>query len=145
MSKLKLKVYEIEPLLREILGYSYVNQATKIQEDVAGFSSYPLPMNVRFWLNKLIDELQSELERVTKLENEILEKYLKKDENGQFISREIKDGQEVEVKEMEDVKKDIMPLRLEEIEVDFKKIKLADVKDIKMKEPHRLIFNLIEA
>ena len=137
MSKLKLKLGEVNLLNQEL----------------AVLSSYALPITTRFWIAKLVEQLEDAQSRVDGFYKESFEKNCDKDENGAPIVYVMEDGKvkrdergnpfftENGVKSVVEVQ----PLLEEEIEVDYKVIKLKDIGDLKVKEVFRLVYKLMEA
>jgi len=136
MSKIKLKLAEVNPLNQEL----------------SALSNYALPITTRFWIAKLVDQLEDAQSKIDEFYKEAFDKNCEKDDNGNPIVYVIEEGQ---------VKRDergnpsftengaksvieVQPLLNEEIDVDFKKIKLKDIEDLKVKEPFRYIYKLME-
>jgi hypothetical protein len=113
-----------------------VNEIKSIGEGLNEILEIALPIKTAYWLARLVNKLDSELKAFERVRMNLVTQHAKKDKEGKPLFKKDKDGKdtnEVVVVDMEKFQKEFIELAEEDLDIDFKPIKLADLGDIKIK------------
>ena len=99
-----------------------------------------IPVKPAYWLARFLDKIRSEMDAMEKARMKLVEKYAEKDKDGKLLFKKDKDGKQFDPPQydltdenMEKFGKEFAELNEEEIEIDFKPIKLEQLGDINLK------------
>ena len=103
-------------------------------------SEKELPVKTAYWLARYLDKLNSESAPIEKTRMNLVRKHARKDKKGNpiFIKEKDKNGKDTDkdtnrydISDMDAFQNEFIELTNEEIEIDFRPIKLADLGDVK--------------
>ena len=149
MEKAKLKLYEILALDVELNGFTDQQSGRLIVE---GILSKELKLSLKYWLSDLSDKVLKEKERVGKLREEIIKKHGTPEENGgisipMYINQVLDENGKMVSADINPVyeafQKEYQALLEEEVEVEYKRIDMSEVQDVKTKDIPKVFFKLM--
>jgi len=95
-----------------------------------------LPVKTAYWLARFLDKVNSENASMEKARINLVKKHAKKDDKGNpmFVKdKDDKDTNQYDIPDMDAFQNEFIELTNEEVEIDFKPIKLEQLGDIKLK------------
>jgi len=95
-----------------------------------------LPVKTAYWLARFLDKVNSENASMEKARINLVKKHAKKDDKGNPMFVKDKDGKDTnqyDIPDMDTFQNEFIELTNEEVEIDFKPIKLEQLGDIKLK------------
>ena len=95
-----------------------------------------LPVKTAYWLARFLDKVNSENASMEKARIILVKKHAKKDDKGNpmFVKdKDDKDTNQYDIPDMDTFQNEFIELTNEEVEIDFKPIKLESLGDIKLK------------
>jgi hypothetical protein len=95
-----------------------------------------IPIKPAYWLARFLNKLQIEFGIFEKARMHLVDKHVKLDEDNKPLFKKDKEGKDTnryDIADMNAFQKEFDQLVEEEIEINFKPIKLADLGDIKIK------------
>lgn len=113
-----------------------VGELKIIGEGLEEILTKEIPIKPAYWLARFLNKLQSEFGAFEKARMHLIDKHVKLDENNKPLFKKDKEGKDTnryDIADMDAFQKEFDQLAEEEIEIDFKPIKLADLGDIKIK------------
>ena len=150
MKNISFKLFELLNLESELAGVVNTETGEKVIE---GLLSQKLPVVTKYWLNNLVNKvLAEEKKSIDELRNELIKKYGKEDEAGNWgIERLLpsgetdKDGNELFKYNPDflNFTKEYEQLLATEKEISINLIKLDDLADIKTNDNYPLIFKYL--
>lgn len=149
MEKAKLKLYEILALDVELNGFTDQQSGRLIVE---GILSKELKLSLKYWLSDLSDKVLKEKERVGKLREGIIKKHGTPEEGGaisipMYINQVLDESGKMVSADINPVyeafQKEYQALLEEEVEVEYKRIDMSEVQDVKTKDIPKVFFKLM--
>ena len=115
-----------------------MNQVMDFRNNIGFFSSVNLPLKGAYKLNKIRKALDKESDFYNERFQEIVEKYSRKDENGEIVFNE--DGSQIMIQEdlIDECDKVLTDLQNLEVEVDNCNLTIEDLGDDFECTPHQL-------
>lgn len=115
-----------------------VGEFRNISEGLEEILTKELPVKPAYWLARFLIKLDSEVKAFERVRLNLAVQHAKKDKDGNpiLIIRKDKDGKDINEYKIADAKafeKEFLELIEEEIEIDFKPIKLEALGDVKLK------------
>jgi len=117
-----------------------LNEVRQMQPGLDVILAKELPVKTAYWLARFLDKIRSEMDAMEKARMKLVEKYVEKDKDGKLLFKKDKDGKQFDPPQydltddnMEKFNKEFAELSEEEIEIDFKPIKLEQLGDINLK------------
>jgi hypothetical protein len=93
-----------------------------------------LPVKPAYWLARIAMKLETEIKTFEQARMGLINKYSNKDEKGNPAIKKTKDGQsQFDITDVEGFEKEFNELNSQEIEIDIKPIKLADLGELNIK------------
>lgn len=95
-----------------------------------------LPVKTAYWLARFLDKVTSENASIEKARLNLVKKHAKKDKEGNPMFIKDKDGKDTNQYDIPDIdafQNEFIELTNEEVEIEFKAIKLSDLGDIQLK------------
>lgn len=104
-----------------------IEQVLNFRNNVGFFSSASLPLKGAYKLNKIRKELDKEEDFYSEELQKIIDKYAKRDENGEYVFNE--DGSQIMIEEdkIEDCNNDLVNLQNLEVEVNNFNLSIDDL------------------
>ncbi len=115
-----------------------LKEVSEMQAGLDVILAKELPVRPAYWLARFLDKVRSEIGATEKIRMQLIDKYAKKDKDGEFIFKKDNKGKDLQeydfTKEnFEKFGKEYTELSEVEMEIDFKPIKLSDLGDITIK------------
>jgi len=113
-----------------------LNEIRLATEGLTEILEKELPVKTAYWLARFLDKVNSENASIEKARMNLIKKYAKKDKEGNPMFVKDKDGKntnQYNVLDMDTFQNEFIELTNEEVEIDFKPIKLESLGDIKLK------------
>jgi len=113
-----------------------LNEIRLATEGLAEILEKELPVKTAYWLARFLDKVNSENASMEKARINLVKKHAKKDDKGNPMFVKDKDGKDTNQYDIPDVdafQNEFIELTNEEVEIDFKPIKLEQLGDIKLK------------
>jgi hypothetical protein len=113
-----------------------LNEIRLATEGLAEILETPLPVKTSYWLARFLDKVNSENASMEKARIILVKKHAKKDDKGNPMFVKDKDGKNTNQYDIPDIdafQNEFIELTNEEVEIDFKAIKLEQLGDIKLK------------
>lgn len=113
-----------------------VNEIRSIGEGLNEILEKELPVKPAYWLARFANKLDSEIKAFERVRMNLVTQHAKKDENGKLLFIKNDKGEntnQYDITDMVAFNKEFAELAEEELEVNFKPIKLEQLGDIKLK------------
>ncbi len=149
MEKITLKIHEIYSLQSELLGSMNRQTGDVIHK---GLLNEKLKVSTKYYLDKLSETVQKEIEKIEKLKQELIKEKGQEDENGGiFIPMRVNEefNEQGELVNFEvnpvylEVQEEINKLMLGECEIEYSPIALDDLK-VETEVNPQILFKLIK-
>ena len=134
MKKIKLPLYQILDLEQEILGYDKPNSTNEVSNHINGFIELEVNGAIKYYVHRLLSKIKEEKILIETSKLELFKKY-GKEEDGQLII--IPENQQYFIQELND-------LMLNEIELEYKPIKIETLEKIVDTTVFNILYKLIE-
>lgn len=115
-----------------------LKEVSEMQAGLDVILAKELPVRPAYWLARFLDKVRSEIGATEKIRMQLIDKYAKKDKDGEFIFKKDNKGKDLQEYDFtkensEKFGKEYTELSEVEMEIDFKPIKLSDLGDITIK------------
>jgi len=113
-----------------------LNEIRLATDGLAEILEKELPVKTAYWLARFLDKVNSENASMEKARIILVKKHAKKDDKGNPMFVKDKDGKDTnqyDIPDMDTFQNEFIELTNEEVEIDFKPIKLEQLGDIKLK------------
>lgn len=149
MEKIKLKIYEVYSLQTELLG-NMNRQTGEIY--LKGLLNEKLSIATKYYLDKLSESLQKEIEKIEKLKQELIKEKGQEDEKGGVyvpmrLNEEFNEQGELVNFDVNpaylEVQEEINKLMMEECEIEYRPFTLEELK-IETEVNPQILFKLIK-
>lgn len=113
-----------------------LNEIRLATEGLGEILEKELPVKTAYWLARFLDKVNSENASMEKARIILVKKCAKKDKKGNPLFVKDKDGKDTnqyDITDMDAFQNEFIELTNEEVEIDFKPIKLEALGDIKLK------------
>jgi len=134
MEKIKLPLYQILELEQEIIGYDKPNSLDEVSKHINGFIELEINGAIKYYIHRLLSKIQEEKKLIESSKLELFKKY-GKEEDGQLVI--IPENQQYFIQELND-------LMLNEIELEYKPIKIETLEKIVDATVFNILYKLVE-
>ena len=113
-----------------------LNEIRLATDGLAEILEKELPVKTAYWLARFLDKVNSENASMEKARIILVKKHAKKDDKGNpmFVKdKDDKDTNQYDIPDVDAFQNEFIELTNEEVEIDFKPIKLEQLGDIKLK------------
>ena len=113
-----------------------LNEIRLATDGLAEILEKELPVKTAYWLARFLDKVNSENASMEKARINLVKKHAKKDDKGNpmFVKdKDDKDTNQYDIPDVDAFQNEFIELTNEEVEIEFKPIKLEQLGDIKLK------------
>lgn len=134
MEKIKLPLYQILELEQEILGYDKPDTVKENSKHINGFLELNIDQASKYYIHRLLSKIQEEKKIIESSKLELFKKYGKQDGDNLVV---VPENQENFVKELND-------LMSNEIELEYKPIKIETLEKIVDQVFFNILYKLVQ-
>jgi hypothetical protein len=135
MERIKLPLYEILELEKEIVGFDKSFTTSEVKEHVNGFIELNIDQATKYFIHRLLLKIQEEKKLIESSKLELFQKYGESEENGNIII--LPENTEIFFNELNE-------LMNNEIEIEYKPIKIETLEKIVDKVFFNILYKLVQ-